>query len=44
MKKVLRSEAPVDPLWNSEQIETRMENQVHVAVVNITWQMQADGE
>lgn len=44
MNKVLRSDAPVHPLWDSEQIGTRMENHVRIAVVNITWEMQADGE
>uniref|UniRef100_A0A3Q3EXA3 Interleukin-17 receptor A-like n=1 Tax=Kryptolebias marmoratus TaxID=37003 RepID=A0A3Q3EXA3_KRYMA len=42
MNNVPRSHAPTGPLWDSEQIEIRKDNQEHVAVVKMTWKMKAD--
>lgn len=44
MNKVPRLDAPTGPLWHSEQIEIRTDGHERVAVVNMVWEMQADGE
>lgn len=44
MNKVPRLDAPTGPLWHSEQIEIRTDGHKRVAVVNMVWEMEADGE